>query len=156
MRSGDARITASEDFNIVATNFDSMIGKILIVPQNDSTEDRINPLGGIGVNVAKENVVLHGNVTRGNQDFGVMMTMPCYLHWNLNVIVGSLVIEDAADFLGDAGVFFKLGGVKVSSAPGTTLNTTSGGAATGPSEVKIVNDASSPVITKDVTPAPGN
>jgi|AGFS01.1.fsa_nt_gi hypothetical protein len=155
MRSGDARITASEDFNIVATNFDSMIGKILIVPQNDSTEDRINPLGGIGVNVAKENVVLHGQVTRGNQDFGVMMTMPCYLHWNLNVIVGSLVIEDAADFLGDAGVFFKLGGVKVSSAPGTAVNTNSNGAATGPSEVKIVNDATSPVVTQAV-PASGN
>jgi len=156
MRSGDARITASEDFNIVATNFDSMIGKILIVPQNDSTEDRINPLGGIGVNVAKENVVLHGNVTRGNQDFGVMMTMPCYLHWNLNVIVGSLIIEDAKDFLGDAGVFFKLGGVKVSSAPGTAVNTTGGAASDEPTEVKIVNDAQSPVITKDVTPASGN
>lgn len=147
MRSGDARITASEDFNIVETNFDSMIGKILIVPQNDSTEDRINPLAGVGVNVAKENIVLHGQVTRGNQDFGVMMTMPCYLHWNLNVLMGSLTIEDAADFLGNDGVLFKLGGVKVSTAPGQTVATTGNTGTTGPTEVKIVNTEADPVHT---------
>lgn len=156
MRSGDARITASEDFNIVPTNFDSMVGKILIVPQNDSTEDRINPLGGIGVNVAKENVVLHGQVTRGNQDFGVMMTMPCYLHWNLNVVTGMLTIEDAEDFLTDDGVFYKLAGVNIRTAKGQTVATTgdSGEGTTGPSEVKIVNDASNPVYTADAGTTP--
>lgn len=147
MRSGDARITANEDFNIVETNFDSMIGRILIVPQNDSTEDRINPLAGIGVNVAKENIVLHGQVTRGNQDYGVMMTMPCYLHWNLNVLMGSLTILDAEDFLGDNGVFFKLGGVKISTAPGATVATSGNGGSTGPTEVKIVNTEADPVHT---------
>lgn len=152
MRSGDARITANEDFNIVETNFDSMIGRILIVPQNDSTEDRINPLAGVGVNVAKENIVLHGQVTRGSQDFGVMMTMPCYLHWNLNVLMGSLTITDAEDFLGDNGVFFKLGGVKIATAPGATVATTSAAPTTpvAPTEVKIVNDATNPVVTKEV------
>jgi len=152
MRSGDARIQAGADYNIVPTNFDSMIGKMLIVPQNDSTEDRINPLGGIGVNVAKENVVLHGNVTRGGQDFGVMMTMPCFLHWNLNVVVGSMVIEDAEDFLGDKGVFFKLGGVKVATVPGQTVNTTAAPAEgpVVPAQVVIANTADAPVFTKEV------
>lgn len=149
MRSGDARITANEDFNIVESNFDSMIGKILIVPQNDSTEDRINPLGGVGVNVAKENVVLHGQVTRGSQDFGVMMNMPCYMHWALNVIMGELVITDAEDFLGNDGVFHRLAGVNVRTAPGQTVETSGNGGTTpptGPTEVLIVNDAANPVI----------
>jgi hypothetical protein len=109
MRSGDARsIGPTVPMNIVETNFDSMIGQILIVPKNNSTNEFINPLGGIGVNVSKENIVVQGNVTRDSQDFGVVMTMPTFRHWPLNPIIGSLTIEDARDFLGDEGLLTKL------------------------------------------------
>jgi len=109
MRSGDARsLGPVTPMQIVETNFDSQIGQLLIVPKNTSTNDFINPLGGIGVNISKENIVVQGNVTRDQQDFGVVMTMPTYRHWPLNVIIGSLTIEDAHEFLGDEGLLTKL------------------------------------------------
>ena len=109
MRSGDARsLGPVTPMQIVETNFDSQIGQLLIVPKNTSTNDFINPLGGIGVNISKENIVVQGNVTRDQQDFGVVMTMPTYRHWPLNVIIGSLIIEDAHEFLGDDGLLTKL------------------------------------------------
>lgn len=114
MRSGDARsLGPVTPMQIVETNFDSQIGQLLIVPKNTSTNDFINPLGGIGVNISKENIVVQGNVTRDQQDFGVVMTMPTYRHWPLNVIIGSLTIEDAHEFLGDEGLLTKLAIQKV-------------------------------------------
>lgn len=154
MRVGDSRITAAQNYEVVPTNFDLMIGKIFIVPTNDSTEDRINPLAGVGVNVAKENVVLHGNVTRGTVDYGVMMTMPCYRHWNLNVLMGRLDILDAEDFLDDNGVFSKLAGVNIRTAVNQSVATTGG---TGPvdpnavSKILITNTEAAPVFTKGAT-----
>jgi hypothetical protein len=114
MRSGDARTTGpKQSLNVVETNFDSQIGQILIVPKNTSTNDTINPLGGIGVNVSKENILVQGNVTRDQQDFGVVMTLPIYKHWALNPIIGSLTITDAHDFLGDEGLLSKLASQRV-------------------------------------------
>lgn len=114
MRSGDARsIGPTMPLTVIETNFDSQIGQILLVPKNNSTNDFINPLGGIGVNVSKENILVQGNVTRDQQDFGVVMTLPTFRHWPLNPIIGSLIIEDAADFLGDEGVLTKLGKQRV-------------------------------------------
>jgi len=114
MHLGDARtLGAGVGMKAVETNFTSQIGQILIVTENDSTSDYINPLGGIGVMVSKENIVVQGNVTRDQQDFGVVMTMPTYKHWALNPIIGSLVIEDAHEFLGDEGLLTKLGKQKV-------------------------------------------
>lgn len=114
MRSGDARsIGNQQTLNVVETNFDSQIGQILIVPKNTSTNDTINPLGGIGVCVSKENILVQGNVTRDQQDFGVVMTMPIYKHWALNPIIGSLTILDAADFLGNEGILSRLAHLRV-------------------------------------------
>lgn len=109
LRLGDARTLGPlTTMKAVETNFDSQIGEILIVTQNDSTSDYINPLGGVGVVVSKENIVVQGNVTRDQQDFGVVMTIPTYKHWALNPIIGSLKITDAAEFLGDNGLLTKL------------------------------------------------
>ena len=115
MKQGDPRtIGAWENITIEATNFDSMIGKMYIVPKNTSSEDSINPIGGIGVNISKENVVVQGMVTRDQQDFGVVMTMPAYRHWALNVVIGTLTIEDAYDFLKDEGLLSRLAVQRVS------------------------------------------
>lgn len=109
MRSGDARsIGPNQTLDVQETNFDSQIGQLLIVPKNTSTSEFINPLGGIGVNISKENIVVQGNVTRDQQDFGVVMTLPTYKHWPLCPIIGSLTIEDAHEFLGDAGLLTQL------------------------------------------------
>ena len=115
MRSGDARsLGPTVPMKVVETNFDSQIGQILIVPKNNSTNEFINPLGGIGVNVSKENILVQGNVTRDQQDFGVVMTLPTFRHWPLNPIIGSLIIEDAREFLGDNGLLTKLAVQRVS------------------------------------------
>jgi len=104
-RSGDARtIGPVEKTDVIETNFDSEIGYVTIVPKNDSSSEVIDPLAGIGVVVTKENIVVQGNVTRGNKDFGVVMTLPTYKHWGLNVVVGRLFIEDAHLFLTDGGL----------------------------------------------------
>lgn len=109
MRPGDARtIGPVDNLDIVETNFDSEIGRMIIVPTNDSTNEQINPLAGIGVVVTKENIVVQGNVTRDQQDFGVVMTLPTYKHWPLNVVIGTLTIEDAGEFLTDEGLISKL------------------------------------------------
>lgn len=114
MRQGDARTIGGWDsIEIKETNFDVMIGKMLVIPQNTSGDDSINPLGGIGVNVSKENIVVQGNVTRDQQDFGVVMTLPTYKHWALCPIIGSLIIEDAKDFLGNDGVLKGLAKLRV-------------------------------------------
>ena len=92
-----------------------MIGKILIVPKNTSGDDFINPLGGIGVNISKENIVVQGNVTRDQQDFGVVMTMPTYRHWGLCPIIGSLTVTDADKFLTDDGILSTLAKLRVAA-----------------------------------------
>lgn len=104
VRTGGPKLT----LNVVETNFDSQIGQILIFPKNKSTNETIDPIGGIGVCVSKENILVQGNVTRDSQDFGIVMTLPIYKHWPLNPIIGSLIIEDAKDFLGDEGLLTKL------------------------------------------------
>lgn len=104
-RQGDARTVGPTDqANVIETNFDSEIGYVTIVPKNDSSSEVIDPLAGIGVVVTKENIVVQGNVTRGNKDFGVVMTLPTYKHWGLNVVIGRLFIEDAHLFLTDDGL----------------------------------------------------
>jgi len=104
-RSGDARTIGPVDKSeVIETNFDSEIGYVTIVPKNDSSSEVIDPLAGIGVVVTKENIVVQGNVTRGNKDFGVVMTLPTYKHWGLNVVIGRLFIEDAHLFLTDDGL----------------------------------------------------
>lgn len=114
IRSGDARTIGGWDsIKVEATNFDSMIGKIYIVPRNTSNDDSINPLGGIGVNISKENVVVQGNVTRDQQDFGVVMTMPTYRHWPICPVIGSLFVEDAEKFLTDEGLISSLAKLRV-------------------------------------------
>lgn len=109
MRSGDVRtVGPRQKLEVIETNFDFQIGQILIMPKNTSTNETINPLGGIGVCVSKENILVQGNVTRDQQEFGVVMTLPIYKHWALNPIVGSLLIEDAKDLLTDEGLLWKL------------------------------------------------
>ena len=104
-RSGDARTIGPVDkVDVIETNFDSEIGYCTIVPKNDSSAEVIDPLAGIGVVVTKENIVVQGNVTRNNKDFGVVMTLPTYKHWGLNVVIGRLFIEDAHLFLTDEGL----------------------------------------------------
>lgn len=113
-RSGDARtIGPVDNLEVVETNFDSEIGRMIIVPYNDSSAEQINPLAGIGVVVSKENIVVQGNVTRDGQDFGVVMTLPTYKHWALNVVIGTLQIEDAEEFLSDEGLINKLAHARV-------------------------------------------
>lgn len=122
MRQGDARTIGGWDsLKVVETNFDNMIGTILVVPRNTSNDDNINPLGGIGVNISKENIVVQGNVTRDQQDFGLLMTMPAYRHWALCPVIGSLRILDAKDFLGDKGILTELAKLKVSATGHLTL-----------------------------------
>ena len=114
IRSGDARTIGGWDsIKVEATNFDSMIGKVYIVPRNTSNDDSINPLGGIGVNISKENVVVQGNVTRDQQDFGVVMTMPTYRQWPICPVIGSLIIEDAESLLTDEGLISQLTQLRV-------------------------------------------
>lgn len=118
MKQGDVRFLGQGiKWEIFETNFDSQIGQILIVPKNNSTAQQIDPLGGIGINVSKENIVVKGNVTRDNQDFGVVMTMPTYRHWPLCPIIGSLTVTDAAKFLTNDGLLTGLAALRV-KAPG--------------------------------------
>lgn len=117
MRKGEIRAFGEEvKVNVVETNFDSEIGNIIIVPENTSNSDNINPLGGIGVCVSKENVVVQGNVSRDQQEYGVLMTMPCFQHHSLNVIIGQLVVTDAAEFL-DEGIISQLAKQRVVLEP---------------------------------------
>jgi len=102
MKEGDARTVGPVDsLDIKETNFDSMIGRMFIVPTSESSSSVINPLAGMGICVTKENIVVQGHVTRNNTDHGVIMTLPTYQHWGLNVVVGSLEIEEAEELLGD-------------------------------------------------------
>lgn len=127
IRSGDARTIGGWDsIKVEATNFDSMIGKILIVPRNTSNDDSINPLGGIGVNISKENIVVQGNVTRDQQDFGVVMTMPTYRHWPICPVIGSLIIEDADKLLTDEGLISQLAKLRVQVANAADIGSGAG------------------------------
>lgn len=99
MRQGDARTLGLDlPAEVVATNLDSEVGKIIIVPKASSGQE-IDPIAGIGVCVSKENVVVKGDVQRDQQHYGVMMTMPSFKHHALNPVVGTLTIKDAEKFL---------------------------------------------------------
>ena len=108
MKQGDARTLGAEmPVEVVETNFDSQIGKILLVPKAP-TGGAIDPVAAIGVCVSKENIVIQGNVSREQQDYGVIMTMPSFKHHPLNPVIGTLDIKDADKFLGNDITFGKM------------------------------------------------
>lgn len=140
MRSGDARtIGGYSDFEVELTNIDEMIGKFYIVPQSETTGDVIDPLGGMGVCVSKEHIVISGTMTRNDRNWGTVVSMPCFMHNSVCPIVGLLFIEDATAALSDDGLIGGLsklqvtGSIKTSAAAGstTTGDATTGGTSTG-------------------------
>lgn len=105
MRNGDARtMGAYTDFAVELTNVETMIGKFYLVPQSETDGNTIDPLGGMGVCVDKEHVVVQGDVTRTDRQFGILMTMPIFQHHSVCPIVGVLTVEDAVLALNDEGL----------------------------------------------------
>lgn len=108
-RQGDVRtLGAGQNVDIEICNYDSMIGKFYLIPKSRTTGDQIDPVGGIGVNLTKENVVITANMTRDNKDFGLIMTQPFFQQHPINCLMGVFELEDAADALHDAGLIDKL------------------------------------------------
>lgn len=116
-RVGDIRVIGGwEQVKVEATNFDSMIGKMYLVPADETAGDTINPLAGVGINVAKENVVVEGNMHRDSQHFGVIMTIPSYRHHPLCPVIGRLTVTDAAELLTDEGLIHDLAKLRLAAA----------------------------------------
>lgn len=117
IKPGDIRtIGGWSRVSVKATNFDHMVGKCYLVPEDAATGDTINPLAGIGINVVKENIVVQGNMHRDQQHYGVLMTVPSYRHWALNPVIGHLTITDAHEFLTDDGLLSSLTKLRIASA----------------------------------------
>lgn len=104
-RTGDSRTLGNKQkAEIQTTCYDSMIGKFYIVPKSKTSGDIIDPLGGIGINVSKEDVVVQANMTRDNRDFGVILTQPSFQHHDICPLIGLLYITDAQEALQDGGL----------------------------------------------------
>lgn len=105
MRSGEARTLGGyTNFKVELTNIDTMIGKFYLVPQTATDGDSIDPLGAIGVCVSKEHIVVTGQVTRNNRDFGTVITQAAFEHNSVNCIIGLLEFTDATDALTAEGL----------------------------------------------------
>lgn len=114
LRQGDSRtLGVGHVADFIPCNFDSMIGKIIIIPKTKTSGDSIDPMGGIGVTLSKEDVVVEAKMTRDNKDFGLLMTQPSFQQHALNVVMGVLTLTDADKALSDEGLVHALAAQRV-------------------------------------------
>ena len=116
-RNGDSRsLGHGHKANFIPCNFDSVKGEIFIVPSTKTSGDSIDPMGGVGVTLSKEDIVVQAKMTRDNKDFGLLMTCPSFQQHSLNVIMGYLKLTDADAAMTNAGLIHTLQAQKVELA----------------------------------------
>ncbi|QDB70284.1 hypothetical protein CF8_0116 [Aeromonas phage CF8] len=105
MTTGDYR-TFGENvkFKVVETNIDSEIGRMWVVPASQTTDTEIDIFGGMGVCVAKELLVIEGQVAQADRQYRMVISQPSYAHHSLCPVAGRLVVEDMDLLLGDEGL----------------------------------------------------
>ncbi|QMV29128.1 hypothetical protein AP1_0425 [Aeromonas phage AP1] len=102
---GDYRtFGANIKFNIVETNVDSEIGRMWVVPTSLTTDNEIDLFGGIGICVAKDLLVVEGQVQQSDRQYRMIITQPAYQHHSLCPVIGMVEVADMDKLLGDEGL----------------------------------------------------
>ncbi|QDJ97261.1 hypothetical protein D6_0101 [Aeromonas phage D6] len=102
---GDYRtFGANIKFNIVETNVDSEIGRMWVVPTSLTTDNEIDLFGGIGICVAKDLLVVEGQVQQSDRQYRMIITQPAYQHHSLCPVIGLVEVADMDKLLGDEGL----------------------------------------------------
>lgn len=113
-RNGDSRsLGHGHKANFIPCNFDSTKGEIFIIPSTKTSGDSIDPMGGVGVTLSKEDIVVEAKMTRDNKDFGLLMTCPSFQQHSLNVIMGYMKLTDADAAMTNDGLIHTLQAQKV-------------------------------------------
>jgi predicted CoA-binding protein len=109
MEVGDYRTFGKDiDFEVIETNIDTEVGRMWIFPKSHTTENNIDVFGGLGINVAKESLVIEGFVGQSDRQYRMILTQPAYQHHDICPVLGRLTIEDIKDLLGDEGLISKI------------------------------------------------
>lgn len=109
MKAGDYRTFGNNvKFNVIETNIDSEVGRLWVVPTNKTRDGEIDIFGGIGFCVAKELLVIEGQVAQADRQYRMIITQPAYQHHPLCPVIGRLVISDIKDLLGNEGLLTRV------------------------------------------------
>lgn len=122
MTQGDYRTFGQNiKFTIVETNIDSEVGRMWVVPKSHTKDGEVDIFGGMGINVAKELLVIEGSVQQSDRQYRMIITQPAYQHHSLCPVVGRVVVEDIADLLGEEGLITKINKLQIAGGPVTTV-----------------------------------
>jgi hypothetical protein len=109
MTQGDYRTFGQNiKFNILETNIDSEVGRMWVVPTSRTKNGEVDIFGGIGICVAKELVVIEGQVLQADRQYRTIITQPAYQHHSLCPVIGRVVIEDIKDLMGTEGLITRV------------------------------------------------
>lgn len=134
MTQGDYRTFGQNiKFNIIETNIDSEVGRLWVVPKSQTKNGEVDIFGGIGICVAKELLVIEGQVLQADRQYRTIITQPAYQHHSLCPAIGRVVIEDIKDLLGTEGLITRVNKHIV----GGTINTVEKTDATDAQEIPV-------------------
>lgn len=104
-------------FHIVETNIDSEVGRMWVVPTSQTKDGVVDIFGGIGINVAKEMLVIEGQVQQSDRQYRMIITQPAYQHHSLCPVIGRVVVEDIASLLGEEGLITRVNKLQIAGGP---------------------------------------
>lgn len=105
MTSGDVRTFGQNvKFSVIETNVDTEIGRFWIFPKSETRDGNIDAFGGMGVCVAKELLVIEGDVRMDERQYRMQICQPAYEHHSTGCIAGRVYIEDIEELMNDGGV----------------------------------------------------
>lgn len=119
MTTGDVRSFGNKiDFEVVETNIDSQVGTMWVVPTSQTKDADIDIYGGMGICVAREMVVIEGQINQQNTRYRTLVTQPAYAHHSVCPVAGRLTITDIQKLLSDEGIIAQINKLLVqTSAP---------------------------------------
>ena len=102
---GDVRTFGNNvKFKVIQTNVDTEIGNFWIFPSSQTKDGSIDAFGGFGFCVARELLVIEGDVRSSERQFRMLITQPAWQHHNTGVIGGRVRITDIQELLEGGGV----------------------------------------------------
>lgn len=126
MTTGDIRtFGVNIKFSVIETNIDSEIGNMWVFAKSKTTDSTIDIYGGMGICVAKELLLIEGEVNQANGQFRMVISQPTYLHHSLCPVAGKVVVKDMDKLLSDKGLITSINEhrAKISGEVTTTAGT---------------------------------
>lgn len=102
---GDVRTFGNNvKFKVIETNVDTEMDRFWVFPTSQTKDGNIDAFGGFGICVARELLVIEGDVRTERRQFRMLITQPSYQHHSVGCIAARVTIEDFQEMMAEGGV----------------------------------------------------